>query len=243
MRIARSESAEKHASRIRSAITIGVLQEQELTTLSNVDPAVAQFHRRRDVQPVREDGRALRDTVAIGILQHDDLVVRNIPGKDMRIRRRDGHVRAAGRVPANRNRIGQAVSLRREEIDLQAVRHAERSKLRLDVRVRMAEEHFRLGALMPRVLATVGYGPDALLRLFDQADKLQPLLAKGEIAVARPGETPRRVIAVEQLPVRGTPVVEPQALLLDDCRVKRGQPVPRRGLEAKLRRDRLRDVL
>ena len=241
--IARSESAEQDASGIRSSIAIRVLQEQKLTTLSNVDPAVAQLHRGRDVQPVREDGRALRDTVVVGIFQHDDLVVGNIPGKDMRIRRRDGHVRAAGRVPANRNRVGQAVSLRREEIDLHTVRHRERSKLRLDVCVRMPKEHFRLGALMPRVLAAAGYGPDALLRLFDQTDKLLPLLSKGEIAVARPGETPRRVIAVEQLPVRGTPVVEPQALLLDDCRVKRRQPVPRRGLEAELRRDRLRGVL
>ena len=181
-------------------------------TLSNVDAAVAQFHCRRNVQPVRKDGRALCDTVVVSIFQHDDLVVRNITGENMRIRCRDGHVGAAGRVPANRKRVGEAVSLRREEIDLHAVRHAERSKLRLDVRGRMAKEHFRLGALMPRVPAAVGYGPDAVFCPFEQADKLLPLLTKGEIAVARPRKAPRRVVTVKQLPVGGPPIVEPQAL-------------------------------
>ena len=208
----------------------------------DVDAAVAQLHRRRNAQPLREDGRTLRDTVEVGILQHDDLVVRDIPREDMRIRRRDGHVRTAGRVPANRNRVGEAVDLRRKETDLHAVRHGERSKLRLDVRRRMSEEFFRLGTLMPRVRTAVGHGPDTLFRALDQADKLLPLLAKGEIAVTRLGEAPRRVVAEEQLPVGGTPVVEPQALLLGDCRMKRGQPVPGRDLEAKLLGDPLGDV-
>ena len=94
----------------------------------------------------------------------------------------------------------------------------------------MAEELLRLGTLMPRVRTAVGYRPDALFRALDQADKLLPLLAKGEVAVTRLGEAPGRVVAEEQLPVGGTPVVEPQALLLGDRRVKRGQPVPGRDL-------------
>ena len=240
--IARSESAEQNAPGVGSSIAIRVLQKQQLAMVPDVDAAVAQFHCRRNAQALREDGRTLRDAVAVGILQHDDPVVRDIPREDVRIRRRDGHVRAAGRVPANRNRVGEAVRLRRKEIDLHAVRHGERSELRFDVRVRMAEQLFRLGASMPRVRTAVGHGPDALFRLLDQADELPPLLAEGEVAVARLGEAPRRVVAEEQLPVGGTPVVEPQAVLLGDCRMKRGQLVPGRNVEAELLRDRLGDV-
>ena len=123
--IARSESAEQNAPRIGSSIAIRVLQKQQLAMVPDVDAAVAEFHCRRNAQALREDGRTLRDTVGVGILQHDDLVVRDIPREDMRIRRRDGHVRTAGRVPANRNRVGEAVGLRGKEIDLHAVRHGE----------------------------------------------------------------------------------------------------------------------
>ena len=71
-------------------VAVGVLEEHQVRLLSDVNPAVAEFDSGRDVKLVGENRLFVGFTVAVGILEDQDLVVDRLAGQVHRIR---GHRR------------------------------------------------------------------------------------------------------------------------------------------------------
>ena len=63
------------------------------------------LHPRRDQQPIREHRALVRLPVAIGVFEDEDLVVRRLAGRDLRVKRRGADPEAALGIPVHLGRL------------------------------------------------------------------------------------------------------------------------------------------
>ena len=127
----------QHDSRfIRLAVTVGVLEMQQLGARRDIRPAVARLDAGRDQQPIREHRRLVRAAVAVNVLQHQNLVVRFLPRSNLRINLRRRDPETPPRIKVHLNRLVQQ-RIGREQIHLKAIGHDER--LPLDLRIRIGD--------------------------------------------------------------------------------------------------------
>ena len=117
VRVPVAEPAQHHTAAVGSTIVIGVLQEQDLGVLPDIDPAVSPLHPGRDIQPLGKNRRAVGRTITVGVLEANDLVVGQVSGKDVGIGGGHGHVHTTGRIPPHGNRRRQSLGIRRKQID------------------------------------------------------------------------------------------------------------------------------
>ena len=101
-----AEPSEHQLAVVSLAVTVGVLDETHVRLLAHVHAAIAEFKRQRNVQVIGKHRRLVRATVAVGILQNHQLIVRLITGVHVRIGRRAAHPHATLAVPAHLDRAG-----------------------------------------------------------------------------------------------------------------------------------------
>ena len=80
-----TEPGQDGLSMIRLAIAVGILEESHVGLFRNIDSSVTELEGKRHVDIVRPDRGLVRLAVAIEILENNDLVVRGLPGVNMRI--------------------------------------------------------------------------------------------------------------------------------------------------------------
>ena len=103
--------------------------------VADVDPVAADLHAGRDAQALCEYARLVGYTVAIEIAQGDDFVVRHYSGFDLWVDIGAGNKHASVRIPANRQRVSDAVPLVGEQVHFIPVEHLELGDLFADVRI------------------------------------------------------------------------------------------------------------
>ena len=101
-----AEPGEHQLAVIGLAVTVGVLNETHVRFLAHVHAAIAEFKRQGNVQVIGKHRGLVRATVAVGILQNHQLVVRLIAGVHVRIGRRAAHPHATLAIPAHLDRAG-----------------------------------------------------------------------------------------------------------------------------------------
>ena len=126
-----AEPGEHQLAVIGLAVAVGVLNETHVRFLAHVHAAIAEFKRQRNVQVIGKHRGLVRATVAVGILQNHQLIVRLIAGVHVRIGRRAAHPHASLAIPAHLDRAGdfRKLLLAREEIHLKARIYLERLQL------------------------------------------------------------------------------------------------------------------
>ncbi len=164
--------------------------------------------------------KLVRAAVAIGVLADEDVVVRLFAGFDLRIANGAGDPEAAALVPAHLDRFHDAVCLTGEKIHLKAVCDLEGSEFLLRrerLRARRLDGDGRAHADGRHRLAGDG-GLDVVLGLFQQREEILHLLRKDALRGVLPilGVRLRGAVAIEEGPVHGAPVVEPEALEFED---------------------------
>ncbi len=89
------------------AVAVGIAQEHQVRLLRDVDAAVAELEAGRNVEAVREHRRLVGASIAVGVLEDNQLVVGLLARQHVRIRRRRQHPQAALRVERHRERFGE----------------------------------------------------------------------------------------------------------------------------------------
>src|SRR5688572_18727447 len=85
MRVAGAEAAEDDAALVGLAVTVRVAEVKKFRAAVHVEPAVAEFEAGGHEQVIGEYGSLVGATVAVGVLQHDDLVVGFLARLELRI--------------------------------------------------------------------------------------------------------------------------------------------------------------
>ena len=75
--------------------------------LGDVHSAVTELERQRDVQVIGEDGGLVRATIAVGVLEDDEFVVRFVARINVRVGRGATDPQSPLRVPAHLDGAGQ----------------------------------------------------------------------------------------------------------------------------------------
>ena len=109
MVIARAKSAQQHTALVRLVIPIGVLEEEELCAMPDVNAAIAQLDAGRNHKTAGKDGGFVAPAVLIRILQDQDLVVRSLTRFDLWINGAADDPQPAARVKAHLDRFDHAV--------------------------------------------------------------------------------------------------------------------------------------
>ena len=114
------------------AIAVGVGQVQQLGAVRDVRAAIAGGHAGGDEQAIGKNSGLVGLAVAVGVFEHQHLVVRLLAWGDLRIDLARGHPQASGRIEVDLNRLGQQ-RIGRVEIDLEPIGHDERLPLDLGI--------------------------------------------------------------------------------------------------------------
>jgi hypothetical protein len=85
MRVLGAEAGQHDLVSIGLVVAVGIFEEAQVRLLGNVNAAVAELERQRDVQVVGEDCRLVGATVLVGVFEDDDLVVRLVARIDVRV--------------------------------------------------------------------------------------------------------------------------------------------------------------
>ena len=128
VRIVVVEAAQDDLGAVGAAIAVGVAQQDEVTALREVDALGGELEGERQVQAAGEDRLLVGLTVAVGVLEDEDLVVGlGIARAPLRVARHRGHPEATAVVEGQADRIREVgeLLLGREEVDLIAGGHGE----------------------------------------------------------------------------------------------------------------------
>ena len=83
MRVFGSEPREQSSAKISFAIPIGIFEKRQMRHLRNIDSAITQDKRQRDVQLIGKYRRLVCFSISIGVFEDDDRVIRLIAGLDV----------------------------------------------------------------------------------------------------------------------------------------------------------------
>jgi hypothetical protein len=83
MRVFGTESGEDNAARIGLAVSVGVLEMQQLGAIHNVGPTVPRDHSGWNQQSIRKDRGLISLAIMIRIFEDQYFVVRSFAGLDM----------------------------------------------------------------------------------------------------------------------------------------------------------------
>ena len=103
-------------------------------------------------------------------------------------------------------------------------------------------KHLWFRTAVSLVFAAIGQLQDSLFRLCDSWNELFPFFLKRNVVLPAARELPPGVITVEQLPVGRSPVVVPEAMLLDHSQTQRFKIRFRWNRNLQLPRDLVSDV-
>ena len=101
------KAVQKDSLLIGLTVTIGVLEENKVGLLRNVDPVLAKLEAEREVEVLGKDGAFVGFTVLISVLENKNLVVGFDAGKRVRV---GGHGRdpeTSGGIKIESNRIAK----------------------------------------------------------------------------------------------------------------------------------------
>ncbi len=119
---------------VRLFARFGCRQVQQLGAVGNVDAAVTGLQPGWNNQAVGKNGDFIGFADALGVFEHDDLVVRLFARLDLRIGLTADDPEPAAGVKVHLNRLGQQ-RVRGKEIDFESLRQDERLAFQLGVRV------------------------------------------------------------------------------------------------------------
>ena len=118
VRVFRAEAGEERSFAVGFQIAVLVGEVQQFGAIGDVRPAVARFDAGRNQQAVGEDVRLVGPAVAVGVFEHDDLVVGRLARLDLRIGLARGDPEPPLRIKVHLDRLRQQ-RIGGVEIDLQ----------------------------------------------------------------------------------------------------------------------------
>ena len=92
-------------------VPVGVLEKGHVGFFRNVDPSVAEFEGKGDVQPFGPNRALVGLSILVEVLENDDFVIRGASGVDMRVGRGATDPKPALRIPAHLNRTSEVGEL------------------------------------------------------------------------------------------------------------------------------------
>ena len=115
--VARSETAEDHAPHVGLAVTVGVLEEEQLVGGPHVNAAIAEFKPEGHVELVVEHGGPIGSAVMVGVFEDDDAIARGLTGANLGITGGGGDPESTVAVEADLGGLDHAVGFAGEEAD------------------------------------------------------------------------------------------------------------------------------
>src|SRR5947207_2036012 len=127
MIIAGAKSAQNNPALVGFAVAISVLQEKQFRALAHISAAIAQFDSGGDHQAIREDRGLTATTLAGGIFENKDFIIRDLPRLNLRINGATDDPQPSASIESDLDRLDDPLLLRGEQIDLEPIGHLERS--------------------------------------------------------------------------------------------------------------------
>src|SRR5438045_9306232 len=129
MSIGSAEATKDHPALVCFAVTIIVLQKQQFSILSDISPAIAQLNPGGDHEAVREHRGFCAPSLASGIFQNQDFIVRSLTWLDLRINRAADDPEPPARIEPHLDWFNHAVLFRRKPFHFKPVCDAEGGNL------------------------------------------------------------------------------------------------------------------
>ena len=120
MRVTGAEAAEEDGSLIRAAIAIGVAEMHQLRAAPDIDAPVAPLDAAGNHQAIGEHRGPIGPTVAVAILEDEDLVFRRLSGADLRIHGAAHDPKSTVGIEANLDGLHHALALRGKQGDIES---------------------------------------------------------------------------------------------------------------------------
>ena len=114
MVVLNSKTGQRQLPHVRNIIAIRVLEEEHVRRLSDVAAAIGELDSRWKIKPFGKHRRLVGLSIAIDILQDDNLIVGHFAWFDLRIGPGTSDPQASTRIPNHVNRIGQHGICRKE---------------------------------------------------------------------------------------------------------------------------------
>ncbi len=132
VRVLGAEARQHDAADVGLAVAVGVLEVQQFGAVGHVDAAVARLDAGGNQQTVGKDGGLLGAAVAVGVVEHQNLIVRFLARLDLRINLAAGDPQPALSVEIDVDRLGQQ-RIGGVQVDLEAVGDLKRLAFQLRI--------------------------------------------------------------------------------------------------------------
>ena len=236
-----AEARKDHLRLVSVAVGIGITKVEELIEIADIHSAVAGLQALDHREAFGVAMILVGVTGALGVFENKDEIRRLHARHSLRIGGRASDIQTSILVPGHLRGLGDAFEFGGEEIDLIPFRQREGGLLLvwrhdvLGLRGRRLRRH-RRGLLAKR------HGLNAAIHSGDERLAILEALAEGWSIASGFAEELRDAVAIDEGPVRGTPAVEPEAVLLNNGIADRHK-VSGGGLSTELFRNDLGDDL